>query len=154
MTRRAARCGTVALAGVVLTLVPARAAGPFRFHSLSPCRLIDTRTPTGGPVLGGNQTRCFTVRGLCGVPPEAQAVIANVTAVGPTGPGYITLFPCGPRPIVSSVNYNAGEPALGNGTIVPLCDEPGQPDFCAYVRVAASGGTVHMVLDLTGYFSP
>ena len=123
MTRCAARCGAVALACIALDLVPARAAGPLRFQSVNPCRLIDTRNPAGGlPPLLDNQTRCFPVRASCGVPPEAQAVAVNVTAVGPTGPGFITLFPCGgPRPIASSVNFNAGEPALGNGAIVPLC---------------------------------
>jgi len=60
----------------------------------------------------------------------------------------------GRGPIASSVNFNAGEPALGNGAIVPLCSVPGQPDLCAFARVAAPGGTVHMVLDVSGYFLP
>ncbi|HYK41079.1 MAG TPA: hypothetical protein VE007_01740, partial [Thermoanaerobaculia bacterium] len=40
----------------------ARAAGPFQFYSVTPCRLVDTRNPnglTGGPALTGQGVRSF-----------------------------------------------------------------------------------------------
>jgi len=137
----------------------AQAGGPYQYHSLTPCRLADTRNPTGpsgGPILVDQGTRSFPVQGLCGVPVGATAVTVNVTAVGPNGQGYLTLYPTGiTRPVVSNLNFSAGEPALGNGAIVPLADQALHAmDLTVYSRVATAGGTVHMVLDVTGYFAP
>ena len=54
------------------------------------------------------------MQGVCGVPSGAKAVSVNVTAVGPAGLGFLTLFPQGTtQPVVSNLNYSAGEPALG-----------------------------------------
>lgn len=141
----------VVAAGLLLAALPAQADGPFQYHSLTPCRLADTRTTT---ILSNDTTRTFQVQGLCGVPVGAKAVSVNVTAVGPNGAGYLTLFPSGiTRPVVSSLNYNQGEPAIGNGALVPLANQTSYPqDLSVYARVAAAGGTVHMVLDVTGYF--
>src|SRR5436309_6495048 len=131
----------------------AQGAGPFQFHTLTPCRLVDTRNPngpSGGPILASLATRSFPVQGLCGVPVGAKAVAINVTAVGPNGQGYITLFPSGgTQPLVSSLNYDAGEPALGNGGIVPLSANPQDLSVFAFCNVP-SGGAVHMVLDEIG----
>ena len=53
------------------------------------------------------------VTGRAGVPTTAAAVMLNVTAVFPSGAGYLTVFPCGqPQPLASSVNY-------GPGVVVP-----------------------------------
>jgi hypothetical protein len=96
-------------------------------------------------------TRNFTMQGNCGVPPGAAAVTINSTAVGPAGPGFLTLWPSGTlRPTVSNLNYNAGEPALGNGAIVPL--SAATPDLSAYTVVSGGAGTVNIVIDVTGYF--
>ena len=151
----------VLAAGLLLVTLPAQADGPFQYHSLTPCRLADTRNPvgpSGGPILTQGSTRSFPVQGLCAVPPGAKAVSVNVTAVGPTGPGYLTLFPAGiTQPTVSSLNFNAGEPAIGNGALVPLGPSDGSGtcpagcDLSVYARVSPTG-TVHMVLDVTGYF--
>lgn len=148
--------GLAAFLVVVALPTPSSPAGPFQYHSLTPCRVADTRNadgPSGGPILVDMGTRNFPVQGLCGVPVGATAVTVNVTAVGPTGQGYLTLYPSGiPRPVVSNLNFSAGEPALGNGAIVPLADQGMEPlDLAVFSRVA-TGGTVHMVLDVTGYF--
>jgi hypothetical protein len=90
----------------------------------------------------------------------AKAAALNVTVVTPNGAGYLKLFPVGiAQPPVSTINYNAGEPALANGAIVPLgtSDGTGCPTACPadlsiFTRVAVAGGTVHAVLDVTGYF--
>jgi hypothetical protein len=131
----------------------AQSAGPFQFHSLTPCRLADTRTPANAPILQDGQTRTFVVQGLCGVPVGAKAATVNLTVVGPNGTGFLTMFPSGiPRPLVSSLNFNAGEPALGNGAIVPLADQAMfAQDLSVFARVTGPG-TAHIVLDVTGYF--
>jgi hypothetical protein len=147
----------VVAASLMLVALPAplaTAAGPFQYHSLTPCRAVDTRAGQG-PILTdsgaiGSAPRNFTIQGVCGVPVGADAVSINVTAVGPTGLGFLTLFPAGStQPTVSNINYNAGEPALGNGAIVPL--GAAVPDLSVFTRVSG-GGTTHMVIDVTGYF--
>jgi hypothetical protein len=153
--RRMLAAGAGALI-IALGAGPAGAAGPFQFHTLTPCRVFDTRNSSGAPIFtdaGSGQARKFDVQGLCSVPVGAKAVTVNVTAVGPTGPGFLTLHPADVAPpLVSSLNFNAGEPALGNGAIVPLADTSVEPqDLGVFARVVPSG-TVHVVLDVTGYF--
>jgi hypothetical protein len=143
----------VLAASLMLVALPAplaTAAGPFQYHSLTPCRAVDTRSGQG-PAMNDAQTRTFSIQGVCGVPSGAKAVSLNVTAVGPTGLGFLTLFPAGTtQPVVSNLNYSAGEPALGNGAIVPL--GAAAPDLSVFARVNAVGGTVNVVIDVTGYF--
>ncbi len=156
--RASARAGFVS--GILLGgffASEALAAGPYRFYSITPCRIVDTRGtvgPTGGPALSGQATRSFPIRGQCGIPSGAQAVVLNVTIVSPTDSGgYLTLFPYNTTlPIVSTINWMTGEPALANGAIVPL-----SPDLNLQLSVYCSmpllSSTVHLLLDVTGYFS-
>ncbi len=152
----------VAAAGLVLAALPAPAAaqgtGPYHYYSLTPCRIFDTRVASGdtagAPILSDQVVRTFIVQGKCGVPVGAKAVSVNLTAVGPTGAGFITLYPTGiTRPVVSSLNFNTGEPAVGNGALVPIADQSTHAqDLSVFARVTAGAGTVHAVLDVTGYF--
>jgi hypothetical protein len=52
-------------------------SGALRFYPLSPCRVLDTRDPTGtfgGPYIGGGQSRDFPIpSSSCGVPARARA---------------------------------------------------------------------------------
>jgi hypothetical protein len=135
--------------------VPVQADGPFRFFALTPCRLADTRV-SGGPVQH-NTTRNFPVQGQCGVPSGAKAAALNVTVVGPTSDGYLTLFPSGSsQPIVSNINFVTNETALANGAIVPL-GPSGSPDLAVFAAVpfppVGQTGQVHVILDVTGYFA-
>ncbi len=142
--------------GLAFAAVPAQAAGPFQFHSLTPCRIVDTRNaagPTGGPALTHSTVRSFPIQGNCGVPSNAEAVALNATVVSPAGGGHLTLFPSGGGvPLVSTLNFNAGEPALANGAIVPLSNNAS--DLSVQAAVLGGNGTVHLILDVTGYFAP
>ena len=142
----------VLAAGLALAALPTQAAGPFQYHSLTPCRLADTRNPdgpSGGPILAANVSRSFPVQGLCSVPVGAMAVSVNLTAVGPAAVGFLTLYPSGiTRPVVSTLNYSAGESAIANGAIVPLADQSTNPlDVAVFAKTST-----HMILDVTGYF--
>ena len=129
---------------------PSSAQTGLQYHSLTPCRIADTRNITG-PILNTGVVRTFTIQTGCSVPTGARAVSINVTAVGPTGAGFLTLFPATTtQPTVSNINFAAFEPALGNGAIVPL--HTATPDLAVFPFVNAAGGTVHMVIDVTGYF--
>ncbi len=136
----------------------AQAAGPFQYHALTPCRIVDTRNPTGpdaGPALTfpGTRPRIFQIQGNCGVPNGAAAVTINVTIVspnmtGPSGGGFLTLYPPSqPLPTVSTINFLNADSALANGAIVPLDVAPN--DLAVYL---GGTGTVHLLIDVTGYF--
>jgi hypothetical protein len=126
------------------------------YHSLTPCRIVDTRLPGQvvgeyGPVLQSGTERTFPVKGNCGVPAGAKAATLNVTAVAPTGQGRLTAYPAGiATPLVSLVNFPGGINALANGAIIPLA--AGSPDLAIMPFVTGTPAQVHMVLDITGYF--
>jgi uncharacterized repeat protein (TIGR01451 family) len=68
------------------------------FHTLAPCRLVDTRGavgPFGGPALAANASRTFTVVGRCGLPATAWAVALNVAVTAPTAAGHLRVYPGG-----------------------------------------------------------
>jgi hypothetical protein len=152
-TSLAILAGVLALAAAV----PAQAqgVGPYSFFSLAPCRVIDTRGtpgPTGGPALAANAVRSFPVLGACGLPATAKAVTFNITVVSPTDFGDLRVYPFGvTEPLASVINWVTSDFAVANGAIVPVtagasnitvkCDMP-----------PASTGTVHLVVDVTGYF--
>jgi hypothetical protein len=158
--------------GVLLLAVPlcfaasraAAAEGPLQFYSVTPCRLADTRDaqgPTGGPALAHNAVRSFPVYGLtardCGIPPTARAVALNVACISPTNDGHITVFGYNLAfPSTSTLNFSGTLFALANGALIPLPPDPGaQLPYHVSVYSTFSlgaGHTVHLVLDVTGYF--
>jgi hypothetical protein len=145
----------VLTAGVaLLAACAAEAAGPYQFFSVTPCRIVDTRNPngvTGGPALTAGSPRNFPIAAQCGVPSSAKAATLNVTIVGPTADGFLSIWPFNTAlPTVSTINASAGEPALANGAIVPLTTDPSFNVSVVYGT--AGGGTTHVILDVTGYF--
>jgi len=121
------------------------------FYTLTPCRLIDTRNPTGpygGPALAAGASRSFTLAGQCGIPATATAVSVNVVSISPsTGPAFLTGFPGGlPQPLVSTVNSSAGQIRANNATLA----FGGAGDVQFYC--GQSAGTTNLVVDVNGYF--
>jgi hypothetical protein len=163
MSRTARIVGTLTLVGMAIASgsTQTQAAGPFQFNSLTPCRVFDTRdkvvsSPTyvGGIKLVNPGPHRFTIKGKCGVPAGAQAVTVNVTVTAPNVAGDVRMYPSDvAQPNVSTLNYNAGEPALANGAIVPLAAAATQ-DLSIVLGMAAAGGAgnVDLILDVTGYF--
>jgi hypothetical protein len=140
----------VVVVAVVSASVASAQAGPYQFYSVTPCRIIDTRSPSAP--LSVNVVRNIKVTGgTCGVPATAKAATLNVTFVGPTRAGYISIWPYNTgQPVVSTVNANAGEPAIANGAIVPLTSDP---SFNISVIFGSNGpGSANLILDVTGYF--
>lgn len=154
---KSSRISRVLLAAGVATAAGAaraQAAGPYQFFAVAPCRIADTRNPvgpSGGPALSSGSVRNFPVAGQCGVPSGAKAVAFNVTLVGPTRDGFVTIWPYNTAmPTVSTINAAAGEPAIANGAIVPVTSDP---NFgVAAVYGTALAGSANLVLDVTGYF--
>ncbi|MGD9793178.1 MAG: CAP domain-containing protein [Acidimicrobiia bacterium] len=90
-------------------------------HVIAPTRLIDTRTIRRR--MRANETLELQVIGTAGVPSAARSFTANVTAVNPSGDGFLTVWPCGqPMPQTSNLNIEQGgvrpnlvTAAVGNG---------------------------------------
>ena len=147
-------------AGVLLPGALSAQAGPFQFHAITPCRVFDTRAvgaQTNGNPLQNPGPHCFQVRGICGVPPTAAAATLNATITQPTRGGDLRLYPASAIPGLndpSTMNYNAGEAALANGAILPLATGGGctNPDDMKILIGMIGSGTVHLIVDVTGYF--
>lgn len=121
-------------------------------YTVPPCRLVDTRGPAGpggAPRIEARAVRVFSAGGSCGIPPEATALALNVTVVGPTTPGYLTLYEAGgTRPLSATLTFRAGE-VRSNNAIVPLAGAPGA---LAVYGGLLDGGSADVAIDVTGYF--
>ena len=130
-------------------MTPASLAG-LDFHTLTPCRIADTREaagPRGGPALAAGSTRNFPVGGICGLPGTAKAVAVNVTVVNATSVGYLTVYPVGSSlPGASTINFRSGV-VRANNAILTL----GVSGQVSVFNGMASGST-DFVLDVSGWF--
>jgi uncharacterized repeat protein (TIGR01451 family) len=130
-----------------LTLV---VGSPLRFVPVTPCRIADTRNPTGpfgGPILGAAISRDFNIpASACGIPTNAMAYSLNLTVV-PVGPlGYLSVWPAGQsQPLVSTLNSLDGR-VKANAAIVPVGAN-------GAITLYASDST-HAIIDINGYFVP
>lgn len=121
-------------------------------NTVGPLRLVDTRPgydqgaiEVAKELVGGASRLTLQVAGSAGVPDGgALAVALNVTSTRATGPGYITVYPCGTRPLASSLNFIAGR-TVANNVVVPLSAD-GQ--VCIYAST-----TTHVVVDISGWFA-
>ncbi len=120
------------------------------FYTVNPCRVIDTRDPSGpsgGPALAAGTTRAFPVAGLCGIPSSARAVAANLAIVLPTDAGDLRLYPTSlSAPMASTVNFTSGV-VRANNAIVALGSD-GQVN----VQCDMLSGATDFFLDVYGYF--
>jgi hypothetical protein len=122
-----------------------------RFYPLTPGRIMDTRfsalTQLYGPFTN-SVPRTLVTGGHFGVPPDALAVTGNLTVVGPTKAGYISITKNPTTtPPVSTLNFPFGD-VRANGVTVPL----NAANDMALVYKATSGAKTHLILDMTGYF--
>jgi hypothetical protein len=115
-----------------------------RFHTLEPCRLLDTRDT--GAVLEAGRDRTLMPAPSCGIPSTAKALALNVTVTQPTEAGDLRVAPAGIAPETSTINYGGGQ-TRATFAVVPL-SESGQMT----VRCDQAAGSVHLILDVTGYF--
>lgn len=154
--------GTLTVAGgpEPLSIPAALAVGPSlaaaRLHTVVPCRLVDTRpgsgAPHGGPSLTGGVVREFGTAPACGIPPDALALVANVTVVGPASDGDLRLFPAAScRPLASTLNFRAGA-VRANSAIVSLAPTGPSAGRFTVLPDLPAGATADLVVDVSGYF--
>jgi hypothetical protein len=122
---------------------------PTAFHTVTPCRIVDTRAPdgpTGGPELSASVERRFPVASRCGVPPNAKAVSLNVTVTQPAAAGHVTVY--APEAVITSstINYGPGQ-TRANNAVIAL----GLGGTLAARSIQGQSG-VHLLIDVNGYF--
>lgn len=125
-----------------------------RWFPLTPCRVIDTRLANGalgGPVLSANQTRTFDVTtspATCGIPSDAVSLTGNVTVESAQQPGEIRAWPGdAPWTGTSALSFRAGLTRANNVHLKLASGGAGTINV-----TNASSGTVHLILDVNGYY--
>jgi hypothetical protein len=123
------------------------------FHTLAPARVLDSRISLGASLFHSQTKQSFTVAtAASGVPTNAVAVTGNVTVVGQTRNGYVTVAPSltsGTQPLTSTINFPAGD-TRANGMTVSL-GAGGKLD--AMYWSGSTSNTTQVLFDVTGYFS-
>jgi parallel beta-helix repeat protein len=123
---------------------------PIQWVSVTPCRLVDTRGPSGpfgGPSLAPGIPRSFAIPNdpNCSIPQTALAYSLNVTALPSGHLGYLTIWPTGPtQPVVSTMNSTDGR-TKASAAIV----EAGNSEA---ISVFATD-TTNILIDIDGYFT-
>ncbi len=123
------------------------------YQPVGPSRVFDTRpgqSPDAVRVVpkqqvGGSNVLEVEFTDLGDLVPASGvgAVSLNVTVDGPAEPGFVTVYPCGDRTLVSSVNFGAGQ-TVANAVITPLS---GSGSICFY-----SSQSTDLVVDINGWF--
>ncbi|MGP0029866.1 MAG: hypothetical protein ACLPVF_05110 [Acidimicrobiales bacterium] len=153
--------------GVAIALEPSPPPAPGPYTPLTPTRICDTRpgNPSGlsgaaaqcngpgntGDTIAAGSTLNLNVAGSFGVPSDASAVVLNVTAVSPSAPGFLSVYPAGASPpTATNLNYTAGEviPNLvevgtgisGEVSLYSLAKSDVVVDVEGYVAPTAAGG--------------
>jgi hypothetical protein len=118
------------------------------FASVVPSRILDTRTGNGAPVakVAPGIPISLQVTGRGGVPTTGvSAVVLNVTVTEPASGGWLAAWPAGEAlPLVSNLNYVAGQ-TVPNLVVVKV-------GAGGKVNLYSSGGPVHVIADVAGYF--
>ncbi|MCL4434661.1 MAG: S53 family peptidase [Actinobacteria bacterium] len=126
--------------------------------AINPVRICDTRS--GNPSnLSGSQAQCnghtlasdkeiaVKVLGVGGVPSSGvSAVMLNLTALGGTAQGYLSVDPSSILPQSSNINWDPGA-TVPNFAIA-------MPDSSGYITIYdGSAGSVNILVDVYGYFT-
>lgn len=121
------------------------------FYPLPPCRVADTRGPTGalgGPFLTGGMERDFPVllATSCNIPSKAQVYSLNLTALPHSTLNYLTAWATGQhQPSVSTLNAPTGT-NTANAAIV-------RAGIGGRVAIFPTDD-IDLLIDVNGYFAP
>jgi hypothetical protein len=137
---------------------PASPAG-YQFQALAPTRICDTRLagyPCVDGAIGSKASRLIPVASVADIPAITSstlvaAVIANLTAITPTAPTYLTAYPGNltGAPEASDLNVYPGE-VLPNLVVVQL-DTTGDAND-GKVSLYNGAGSVNAIIDIEGWF--
>jgi hypothetical protein len=142
----------------LMAVAPAQPVSSNTFRQINPCRLTDTRAATQaalrGPFTSG-KVRTYAAVGTlsaqggtaagCGVPAGAVSVSVVMTAVTPTGSGYLRAWTAGAaEPKATLLNYPKGN-AASVGVPISL-------SAAGKFTVKNYGGPTQVVIDVLGFF--
>lgn len=124
------------------------------YTPVGPKRVFDTRSGSGEATLrdvakrkiSGGYELTVQMTDLAGFVPDAGvgAVSLNVTATGSTTSGFVTVYACGARRDVSSVNFAAGK-TVANAVVTPVS---ASGTVCFY-----SSAATDIIVDVNGWFA-
>ncbi len=117
--------------------------GGLRFRPITPTRIVDTRTHQGssGPI-GNNATATFSAAAVTDA--KTVALDMNVTAIAPTTPTFLTVWPTsGTRPTVSNLNPPAGA-TVANGVLTSITGNQ--------FNIYNNAGSTPVAIDVDGLF--
>jgi hypothetical protein len=142
--------GTELLIDINGYFAPSGGLNALNFHTLTPCRIADTRNangPLGGPAHAAVTTRDYPVQlSNCTVPSTARAYSMNSTVLPATLLGYMTMWPSGTsQPVVSTLNALDGS-ITSNAALVPAGIGGSISVFMTHLT--------NLILDINGYFAP
>jgi len=123
-------------------------AGSYKFYTLTPCRIVDTRNGQNGGTLQAGVERDYAIPPNCGIPSYATAYSFNVTVLPTQGElDFLTVWPQGePMPNTSTLNDYTGT-IVANAAIVPA----GPNNTTAFQPF---NKPTDLLLDVNGYFAP
>ena len=122
--------------------------------NIEPCRLASTRPApdtVGSRTTGIGPDETYDLDGWgsvgnCNLPNGTAGLALNVTAVGPTAPTFLTIFPAGvARPVTSNLNPTPGQPPTPNAVNVDL-------NASGRFSVYNLAGSVHVIVDVVGIY--
>ena len=118
--------------------------GGARFTGVPPYRFVDSRDPAIGPLDGGTVYQVGIVDHNGDPITGVSAVVFNVTATNPTAASFLTLWPDGPLPPVSDLNFTAGQ-TVPNLVVLKLGPN-------ATFNIYNAVGRTDIVMDVVGYY--
>jgi hypothetical protein len=125
-------------------------SGGLAWVPLAPARILDSRTGLGktGAFVNADPDP-VTIQGRGGVHGGALALTGNLTVTQQSRAGYssVTTTPVA-TPATSTINFPVGD-NRANGIIARIDSGTGKVSL---VYRASGGATVHMIVDVTGYF--
>ncbi|MEY2446227.1 MAG: hypothetical protein QOE00_2807, partial [Ilumatobacteraceae bacterium] len=137
-----------------LLITPLSGPPAAQMTSVGPKRVFDTRPGQSANALrtvaklqvSGAYELQVQMTGLAGFVPASGvgAVSLNVTSTGSTADGFITVYGCGTRHLVSSVNFPAGK-TVANAVLAPVSTSG---MVCFY-----SNTPTDIIVDINGWFA-
>ena len=133
------------------------------FVSVTPARILDTRTGSGlvGPLVSPSP-RVLQVTGSIArqngslavvVPSGASAVVLNVTVVGADASGFLSVRPDGTPGVPETSNLNFIAAATISNAVTVALPSSGKIEL-TYDAYGAVGPTTNVLVDVTGYYTP
>ena len=124
------------------------------YNSISPMRIVDTRSYTGNnyqdanQTLGPNGSITVTFNNVTSLPSSVSAVVLNVTATNTTASfGYLTVYPSSQSvPKTSNVNWSQAGETISNFVIVKVSSTDA-------ITITNAFGDTDVVVDLYGYYT-